>query len=112
MDSVDVVVVVVVPVPAASPGAAAPVPVVVVVVSVVVAVVVLVEAASVEVPVAVLAPEVLGVLLVSELPLQAAREATRAMLAPARAKFLRFNIRSIRLLLIPDEFVPLTALSD
>jgi len=101
------------PVAAASvPVAAAPVPVEVVVASVVVAVLVLVVVASVEVLVAVVAPEVLGVLLVSELPLQAAREATRAMLAPARAKFLRFNIRSIRLLLIPDEFVPLTALSD
>ena len=101
------------PVAAASvPVAAAPVPVEVVVASGVVAVLVLVVGASVEVLVAVVAPEVLGVLLVSELPLQAAREATRAMLAPARAKFLRFNIRSIRLLLIPDEFVPLTALSD
>jgi hypothetical protein len=108
-------VLVVVLVAAASvPVAAAPVPVVVVVVSVVVLVAVLaaVLAASVPVLVAVPAPEVLGVLLVSELPLQAARDATRAMLAPARAKFLRFNIRSIRLLLIPDEFVPLTALSD
>jgi hypothetical protein len=106
--------VVVVAVPASAPGAAAPVPVEVVVVSVVVAVAVvaLVDAASVDVLVAVPAPEVLGVLLLSPLPLQAAREATRAMLAPARAKFLRFNIRSIRLLLIPDEFVPLTALSD
>jgi len=90
-------------------GAAAPVPVPVVTVSVVV-VVAVVAAVSVLVEV-VPAPEVLGVLL-SELPLQAAREATRAMLAPARAKFLRFNIRSIRLLLIPDEFVPVTALSD
>lgn len=68
-------------------------------------------AVSVPVAVAVLAPEELGVLL-SPPPLQAAREATRAILAPARAKFLRFNIRSVRLLLIPDEFVPLTALSD
>jgi len=102
-------VVVVVVVAAASPAGA--VPVVVVVVSVVVAVVALVEVLAASVEAAVLAPEVLGVLL-SPLPLQAAREATRATLAPARAKFLRFNIRSIRLLLIPDEFVPLSALSD
>ncbi len=106
-------VVVLVAAPVSAPGAAAPVPVPVVVVSVVVLVVVLVDAAvSVDVAVAVLAPEVLGVLPLSPLELQAASEATRAILAPARAKFLRFNIRSIRLLLIPDEFVPLTALSD
>jgi len=100
---------VVVVVLAASPAGA--VPVVVVVVSVVVAVVALVLVLAASVEAAVLAPEVLVVPL-SPLPLQAAREATRATLAPARAKFLRFNIRSIRLLLIPDEFVPLSALSD
>jgi len=104
--------VVVVVVLAASPAGAVPVEVVVVV-SVVVAVValVLVAVLAASVEAAVLAPEVLDVPL-SPLPLQAAREATRATLAPARAKFLRFNIRSIRLLLIPDEFVPLSALSD
>jgi hypothetical protein len=76
---------------------AASVPVAVVVVVVVVAAV---EAASVAASVAV--PVVLVVvLLVSELPpLQAAREVTRAKLAPARARFLKVIMRSIRLLLI------------
>ncbi len=69
---------------------AASVPVVVVVV------VAAVEAASVAVPVVLVV-----VLVVSELPpLQAAREVTRAKLAPARARFLKVIMRSIRLLLI------------
>lgn len=69
---------------------AASVPVVVVVV------VAAVEAASVAVPVVLVV-----VLDVSELPpLQAAREVTRAKLAPARARFLKVIMRSIRLLLI------------
>ena len=69
---------------------AASVPVVVVVV------VAAVDAASVAVPVVLVV-----VLVVSELPpLQAAREVTRAKLAPARARFLKVIMRSIRLLLI------------
>jgi len=72
---------------------AASVPVAVVVVVVVVAAV---EAASVAVPVVLVL-----VLVVSEPPpLQAAREVTRAKLAPARARFLKVIMRSIRLLLI------------
>ena len=63
---------------------------------VVVVVVAAVEAASVAVPVVLVV-----VLVVSELPpLQAAREVTRAKLAPARARFLKVIMRSIRLLLI------------
>lgn len=59
-------------------------------------VVVVVVAASVPVPVVLVL-----VLVVSEPPpLQAAREVTRAKLAPARARFLKVIMRSIRLLLI------------
>lgn len=70
--------------------------VLVVAASVPVVVVVVVAAASVPVPVVLVV-----VLVVSELPpLQAAREVTRAKLAPARARFLKVIMRSIRLLLI------------
>ncbi|MBP6743679.1 hypothetical protein KA344_00530 [bacterium] len=75
---------------------AASVPVVVVVV------VAAVDAASVAVPVVLVV-----VLVVSEPPpLQAAREVTRAKLAPARARFLKVIMRSIRLLLILMSYCP------
>lgn len=69
-------------------------------------VVVVVTAASVGVAV------VLVVVLVESVvpPLQAAREATRAKLAPARARFLKVIMRSIRLLLILYEILSMSSL--